>query len=228
MSPFWNRDHPDGSSMETRRRQMVNQQLERRGIDDERVLEAFRRVPREKFVRESDRSRAYDDRALPTDRGQTISQPYMVAQMTQDLSVEPGNRVLEVGTGSGYQAAILCEMSATVYGIEYHEELVGPARRVLDELGYGDRVHLRSGDGGKGWPEEAPFDRILVTAGAPSVPDPLKEQLTVGGILVIPVGSRRAQTLTTVRRTDRDSWETSRSISCVFVPLVGDEGWQDD
>lgn len=206
------------------RRRMVERDLEGRGISDPRVLEAMGSVPREAFVPPARSEQAYMDRALPLSEGQTISQPYMVAVMTEVLGVEPGDRVLEIGTGSGYQAAVLAEMGAEVYTIERLESLSEDARRTLEELGYGN-VRFRVGDGTRGWPEEAPFDGILVTAAAPEPPDSLLRQLDEdGGRLVIPVGTRGTQDLTLyVRRGEEIRSETF--MGCRFVPLLGEEGW---
>ena len=206
------------------RRRMVERDLEGRGISDTRVLEAMGSVPREAFVPPEQADQAYMDRALPLSEGQTISQPYIVAAMTELLEVEPGDRILEVGTGSGYQAAVLAEIGAEVYTVERIEALSQQARRTLEELGYDD-VHVRVGDGTRGWPDEAPFDGILVTAAAPEAPDSLLRQLDDdGGRLVIPVGTRGMQDLTRyVRRGDEIRHETF--MGCRFVPLLGEEGW---
>lgn len=207
---------------------MVREQLERRGIDDPRVLDAFREVPREEFVLPKHRDQAYRDRALPILCDQTISQPYMVATMTQALDVRAGDRVLEIGTGSGYQTAILAAMGARIFTVERHRELAERARENLRGAGYADRVHFRVGDGTRGWPEHAPFDRILVTAGAPEVPESLREQTARGGKIVIPVGTRSGQTLRVLVRREDGSFEREDSVSCVFVPLTGEEGWDED
>ncbi|MEJ5186988.1 MAG: protein-L-isoaspartate(D-aspartate) O-methyltransferase [Candidatus Geothermincolales bacterium] len=214
----------DEEYMQTLRDRMVRQQLEARGISDQRVLDAMRRVPRHLFVPESLLDRAYDDCPLPIGEGQTISQPYMVAWMTELLQVEPGQKVLEIGTGSGYQAAILCELGADVFTIEKNPLLAREAERRLAELGY--FPHIRIGDGTLGWPEEAPFQRIIVTAGAPSIPGPLLEQLDEGGRLVIPVGPSGMQMLTLVERKE-GKLVTVEEGTCVFVPLVGKYGWKE-
>jgi len=182
------------------------------------------RVPRHEFVPARFLGAAYQDRPLPIGKGQTISQPYIVACMTELAEVGPGSRVLEVGTGSGYQAAVLAEMGATVYTIEIVKELAADAKRDLTETGYIDRVHVRVGDGYRGWPDEAPFDAIVVTAAADHIPDPLIEQLAVGGRMVIPVGDRDSQVLQLI---DRDNGNLQRNVTtpCRFVPLVGDQGW---
>jgi protein-L-isoaspartate(D-aspartate) O-methyltransferase len=203
---------------------MVASQLRARGIADERVLDAMERIPRELFVRESHRKWAYADEALPIDAGQTISQPYIVARMTELLNPREGDRVLEVGTGSGYQAAVLAALGASVLSLERHEELASNARRILDALGLGERVEIRVADGSLGAPDDAPFERIIVTAAAPSIPIPLREQLAEGGRMVIPVGTRREQELLTVVRHG-DEWRESSDGPVVFVPLVGEEGF---
>jgi protein-L-isoaspartate(D-aspartate) O-methyltransferase len=203
---------------------MVKHQIEARGVRDSRVLEAMRRVPRHLFTPESFRHRAYDDSPLPIGEGQTISQPYMVAWMSELLEIEPEDRVLEIGTGSGYQAAILCELAGEVFTIEKQANLAVAAERRLRELGYHNMV-VRTGDGTMGWPEESPFDGIVVTAGSPSVPQPLLEQLAEGGRLVIPIGPSGMQMLTLIRRTG-DDYISNEEGSCVFVPLVGKFGWR--
>lgn len=213
---------------EQARERMVRTQLESRDIDDERVLEAFRQVPRERFVPEDYRDLAHRDGPIPIGRGQTISQPYVVALMTQALSIEPGDRVLEVGTGSGYQAAILAELDAEVFTVERHEELADFAREVLEKTGYDD-VDLMHGDGTRGWAEHAPYDAILVTAAGPTTPKSLLEQLKVGGRLVIPVeeGVGRQQ-LVRVTRKDGDEFDRESLGAVAFVPLIGEEGWDED
>lgn len=208
----------------SQRHAMVERQLERRGIRSPRVLEAMRSVPRERFLPPSVRSRAYEDRAVALAHGQTVSQPYIVAAMTEALEAHPEDRILEVGTGSGYQTAILSELAAQVYTIERVGALADRARRTLDELGV-DNVRYRVGDGTRGWPEEAPFDGILVTAAAPSVPESLTGQLSPdGGRMVIPVGTRTYQELELLIRRDEDL-SSRRLMGCRFVPLLGDEGW---
>ncbi len=206
------------------REEMVRTQIAERGIRNPRVLEAMRRVPRHLFVPEDLRHRAYEDTPLPIGEGQTISQPYMVAWMTELLEAGEGDRVLEIGTGSGYQAAVLCELVKEVYTIEKNLLLAREAEERLRSLGYAN-VRVRVGDGTLGWPEEAPFDGIIVTAGAPSVPQPLLEQLAEGGRLVIPVGSATMQMLTVVRKED-GAFRTTEEGSCIFVPLVGKYGWR--
>jgi protein-L-isoaspartate(D-aspartate) O-methyltransferase len=206
------------------RTKMVQEQIASRGIKDSRVLAAMEKVPRHLFVPEEMRDRAYEDSPLPIGGGQTISQPYMVAWMTDLLHLKESDRVLEVGTGSGYQAAILCELAAHVYSIEKNPELAPRAERMLRSRGYVN-ISIRVGDGTKGWPEEAPFDAIMVTAGAPSVPQPLLDQLDEGGRLAIPVGSKTMQMLTLITRKD-GKLQAKQEGSCVFVPLIGRFGWQ--
>ena len=204
---------------------MVTQQLRARDIRDDRVLEAMRAVPRERFVPEALRPRAYEDAALPIGAGQTISQPYMVAAICQALSLHGGEVVLDVGTGSGYQAAVLAELADEVHTIERVPELADRARRSLAGAGY-DRVHVHVGDGTLGVPEHAPFDAIAVAAAAPAIPESLYEQLAPFGRLVLPVGSRRGQELQLVVRSPEGP-ATIRSVPCRFVPLLGAEGFAD-
>jgi len=207
------------------RLRMVESQIRRRGIRDERVLKVMEAVPRHLFVDEALRDQAYQDHPLPIDAGQTISQPYMVALMTEALSPSPTDRVLEIGTGSGYQAAILSRLCAQVYSVERIAALATRARKVLDELGYYN-IHIRVGDGTLGWSQEAPFDGIVVTAGAPHVPEALVDQLAVGGRLVIPVGDQSMQDLKRCTRTPQGVREESLG-GCRFVRLIGKNGWQD-
>jgi protein-L-isoaspartate(D-aspartate) O-methyltransferase len=206
---------------------MVATQLERRGIRDRRVLEAMATTPREAFVPGVPTSVAYDDRALPIDAGQTISQPYMVARMTELLNVRPGARILEIGTGSGYQAAILARLGARVTTVERHADLAETARERLRQGGF-QGIEIRVGDGSNGAPDEAPWDGIVVTAGAPSIPDALREQLGIGARLVIPVGPRDRQDLRIVERTGEADWREWSDGAVVFVPLVGEGGWSAD
>jgi protein-L-isoaspartate(D-aspartate) O-methyltransferase len=208
------------------RRRMVAQQLRARGIRDDRVLAAMEAIPRDRFVGDALRSRAYADEAVPIDAGQTISQPYMVALMTELLAVRPGDRVLELGTGSGYQAAVLAWLGADVISLERHHTLATTARDRLGGLGLADRVDIRVADGSLGDRADAPFDGIIVTAAAPAIPVDLREQLADGGRLVIPVGSRSHQVLMrAVRRGD--DWVDTPHGGCVFVPLVGPGGFAD-
>ena len=204
---------------------MVESQLEARGISDSRGLEAMRAVPRHEFVALGDEAVAYKDRAMAIGYGQTISQPYMVALMCELLAVEPEHSVLEVGAGSGYQAAILGQLAAEVYAVEIVPELVLRAQGVISRLRY-ENVHIIQADGTLGYPPVAPFDRIIIAAAAPSIPPPLVEQLTEGGKLVAPVGHRGTQTC--VVGTKREgALDIQHSIACVFVPLVGEHGWED-
>jgi protein-L-isoaspartate(D-aspartate) O-methyltransferase len=202
----------------------IDEQLVARGITDARVLAAMRRVPRESFVPNASQSYAYDDRALPIGSGQTISQPYMVAVMSEALRLTGSERVLDVGTGSGYQAAVLGELAREVITIERVPELAEAAKARLAALGY-TNIDVRVGDGTLGIPSHAPFDAILVAAGAPRAPDALKQQLSrAGGRLVIPVGPAEQQWLVVITRDDERFSETT-GIGCVFVPLLGQDGW---
>jgi protein-L-isoaspartate(D-aspartate) O-methyltransferase len=202
---------------------MVERQLRGRDIVDERVLAAMEQVPRELFVPEPERSRAFDDAALPIGHGQTISQPYMVARICEGLDVQEGQRVLDVGTGSGYQAAVLAELGAEVVTIERIPELAEDARANLAAAGY-ENVEVMVGDGTLGVPERAPFDRIAVAAAAPGLPETLYEQLRPGGRLVVPVGGPRAQLLEVIVRSPEGP-AVVHSVPCRFVPLVGEEGF---
>lgn len=202
---------------------MVDEQLVPRGINDARVLEAMRTVPRHLFVEDALQAKAYGDHPLPIGSGQTISQPYIVALMTQALQLKGGERVLEIGTGSGYQAAILSRLCDRVYTVERIDQLLSRARRVFDKLRYYNIVS-RIDDGTNGWPDESPYDGILVTAGGPKVPEPLIEQLADPGRLVIPVGNQDVQELQLVEK--RDGEVTAYTIEHVrFVDLIGDHGW---
>ncbi len=205
------------------RNYMVDTQIRVRGVTDTRVLAAMRRVPRHQFIPQHLWEQAYNDYPLPIGEDQTISQPYIVALMTEMLESRDTDRVLELGTGSGYQAAILAELVAAVYSIDRKAGLSARAERVLAELGY-TNVYLKVGDGTLGWPEEAPFDGILVTAGAPQVPRPLTEQLALNGRLVIPVGDQYSQTLTLARHT-KDGVKYEYHGGCRFVRLIGKYGW---
>ena len=203
---------------------MVRTQIESRGIRDNRVLSAAGRVPRELFVPENMRDRAYSDSPLPVGEGQTISQPYIVALMTECLELEGSEKVLEIGTGSGYQAALLAELAEKVYTVERVESLAASARRAIESLGY-DNVEFRVGDGSEGWEEHAPYDGIMVTAGAPKVPAALTEQLAEGGRLVVPVGGRGLQDLVVIKK-EGGQLKSRRVSGCVFVPLIGKYGHQ--
>ncbi len=206
------------------REQMVKTQLIPRGIGNPRVLDAMRRVPRHLFVDNSIAHKTYEDSALPIGRGQTISQPYMVALMTELLALHGDEKVLEIGTGSGYQTAILAELSREVYTIERVGPLAENARRRFQALSY-ENIRVRTGDGTLGWPEEAPFDRIIITASSPDVPPPLIDQMAIDGILVVPVGSRSSQRLLKITKT-KDGISTEYHEPCVFVPLIGEYGWE--
>ncbi len=210
---------PDTQSRKQERLRMVSTQIEARDVRDERVLRAMREVPRHRFVPDSQRAHAYEDRPLPIGYGQTISQPYIVARMSELAAVKPGDTVLEIGTGSGYQAAVLADMGARVFSIEIVQPLAERATAILSELGYAKNVQVRHGDGYAGWPERAPFDAIIVTAAPPTIPEPLKQQLKVGGRLVIPVG-RYFQSLSVVTRTSEGFREQS-VIPVAFVPMTG-------
>jgi protein-L-isoaspartate(D-aspartate) O-methyltransferase len=205
------------------RQAMVRDQLQRRGITDMRVLQAMREVPRHLFVPPEWRRDAYSDRPLPIGEGQTISQPYMVAVMLQSLALPSHARVLEVGTGSGYQAAVLSRLATQVYTMEYFPALAEQARAVLERLGY-TNVQVIVGDGSVGLPQYAPYDGIVIPAAAPRVPQPLCEQLGEGGRLVIPVGEATAQELLIVTRRG-NTYTQERGVPCRFVPLLGQEGW---
>lgn len=202
---------------------MVASQLAARGIRDERVLMAMREVPRHLFVAPRQRSQAYDDQAMAIGEGQTISQPYMVGLMLQMLRTNPETVALEVGAGSGYQAALLGKLCRKVYAVEIVEALVNRAQRVIEDLGI-ENVEIIRGDGSLGLPEHAPYDAIIVAAGAPAMPEPLKEQLADGGRLLAPVGDRFGQQLIICER-DGEEVSSSYGIGCVFVPLLGEQGW---
>ena len=205
------------------RERMVQEQLAARGVRDPRVLAAMGKIPRHLFVEPGSVEQAYEDNPLTLIERQTISQPYMVALMTDALELTGTERVLEVGTGSGYQTAILAELSGWVFSIEKISALAFQAKSVLDQLGYRN-VTIRVGDGTLGWPEEAPFDAVLVAAGSPTLPSPLVEQLGPGGRLIIPLGPEESQVLERVRRTD-SGLEEERLSECRFVKLVGKFGW---
>lgn len=210
------------------RREMVAHQILERGVRSELVARAMREVPREEFMSEEMREFAYADSPLPIGEGQTISQPYIVAYMTEALELEGGERVLEVGTGSGYAAAVLARIAAEVYTIERHPSLAREAKRTLRRLGY-DNVHVIEGDGTRGWPDAAPYDAIVVAAGGIEVPQALKDQLALGGRLVIPVGpTPREQRLVRVIRVDESDYEEEELLPVRFVPLIGEQGWPED
>lgn len=206
---------------------MVEEQIVRRGLTDPAVLAAMRRVPRAAFVPPGLEAAAYDDGPLPIGAGQTLSQPYIVALMAEAAGIRPGARVLEVGAGSGYAAAVLAELGAEVHAVERHPALARTARERLARLGYG-RVALHTGDGSAGLPEAAPFDAILVSAGAPALPRGLKAQLATGGRLVVPVGGGGSQTLVVLTRRGPDSYDREERGPVSFVPLIGAEGWPEE
>lgn len=209
----------ESAGWEQERLHMVRRQIEARGVSDARVLAAMRQVPRHRFVPASQRAHAYEDRPLPIGEGQTISQPYIVALMTELAALEPGDRVLEVGTGCGYQAAVLAEIGVEVFSIEIIESLATQAEAILSELGYREKVKIRRGDGYAGWPEHAPFDAILITAAPPAIPEPLKQQLKPGGRLIIPVGQHFQNLLRVIRTTD--GFREESVIPVRFVPMTG-------
>lgn len=216
--------HTNAESLPAKRARMVEEQLRARGIRDERVLSAMGKVPREEFISAADADNAYGDYPLPIGAGQTISQPYIVASMVEALELQPEDRVLEVGTGTGYQAAILGELADEVWSIERHAELAEKARETLQRLGYSN-VHVMTGDGSLGLPEHAPYNKILVAAAAPHTPETLVAQLAEGGRLVVPVGSRTEQQVLVVRKIGDQTAVTPRE-GCRFVPLVGEHGWE--
>jgi protein-L-isoaspartate(D-aspartate) O-methyltransferase len=206
---------------------MLQQQIVERGIKDPRLLDAMRQFPRELFFPDDVRHQAYADGSAPIGHGQTISQPYIVALMTNRLDVRPSDRVLELGTGSGYQTAILAKLASEVFTIERVKPLLDSAFERLSSFGIRS-VHYRYGDGTLGWPENAPFDRILITAGAPAIPDALlRSQLKDGGIAVLPVGESEDQMLMEVRRRG-DDFSATNICPCRFVKLIGQEGWKSD
>lgn len=208
-----------------RRHQMVLRQIKARGVSDERVLAAMRTVPRHLFISEALADQAYEDFPLPIGEGQTISQPYIVAEMTQALNINKDDRVLEIGAGSGYQAVILAQLAYKVYTIERIRSLFISARKLFDELGCHNIIGKCS-DGTLGWPDEAPFDAIIVTAGAPVMPKALISQLKMGGRLVIPVGDKYVQSLKKIVR-DQDGIHETDLGGCRFVKLIGEHGWKD-
>ena len=212
-------------NFESERSRMVEEQIMGRGVKDARVLAAMRKIPRHEFLPEAIRGVAYADQALPIGEGQTMSQPYIVALVTELLDLKATERVLEIGTGSGYQAAVLAELCEKVYTVERVKTLAAQARVVLDRLGY-KNVAIKVYDGTYGWKEMAPFDAVIVTAGSPDVPSAVVDQLRDGGRLVIPVGERYAQQLLKIVRK-AEGTVTEKSIPCVFVPLIGAHGWKE-
>lgn len=211
------------NKFERARKQMVKSQIVRRGLRDERLLAAFESVPRHLFVPEEYRYSAYDDSPLPIGFSQTISQPYIVALMTDLLKLKGDERVLEIGTGSGYQAAILGMMAKEVHTVEYLPELATASAKLLKELGF-DNIHVHVGDGSLGWPEAAPYNGILVAAAAPQAPNTLLDQLTEGGRLILPVGGRGKQNLEVWEKVE-DEYINNIETAVAFVPLRGEEGW---
>ena len=206
------------------RQRMVEEQLISRGISDPKVIYAFRKVPRHLFVPGEYIESSYDDHPLPIGNGQTISQPYMVALMTELLELKGGEKVLEIGSGSGYQAAILAEIAGSVYSIERIDTLSIKCDEKLKKMGY-KNITVIAGDGTLGYKEASPFNGIIVTCGAPDIPNSYIEQLDIGGVLVIPVGSEFSQVLTVVKKT-KDKTDIKEMCGCVFVPLIGKDGWK--
>ncbi len=205
-----------------RRKELV-EGIRNKGIRDNRVLMAIESIPRHLFVDTALEMRAYEDTALPIGNGQTISQPYTVAAQTELLQVNKGDKILEIGTGSGYQSAILCHMGADVYSVERHDKLYQNAKQILKDLGF--RANLKLGDGTLGWSAYAPYDGIVVTAGAPVVPEDLVHQLNIGGRLVVPVGNQKSQTMIRIIRVSEDQYEEEHHQNFKFVPLIGEKGW---
>jgi len=205
-------------------RRALVRKISEKGISDQNVLRAISNVPRHFFFENAFLEHAYQDKAFPIGEGQTISQPFTVAYQTELLKVKKGDKVLEVGTGSGYQCCVLVEMGADVYTIEYNKVLYNEARKFLPEIGY--LAHFKHGDGTLGWPIFAPFDKIIVTAGGPKVPKTLLEQLKIGGIMVIPVGSSKNQAMYRLTKVDKNKIEKEEFDYFKFVPLLGKEGWE--
>ena len=215
------------NKFENLRKQMIEYQLIARGLRDQEVLNAVGAVQREEFIPADLVEFAYSDSPLPIAASQTISQPYIVALMTAALELKPAERVLEVGTGSGYAAAVLSEIVKDVYTIERHKILADTAHKRFEELGY-QNIHVLYGDGTLGWPEHAPFDAIVVTAGDPEVPQDYLDQLAGGGRLVIPVGNRETQVLMRITRIGEDEFQEEQMLGCRFVPLIGNHGWKNE
>ena len=209
------------------RRRMVEEQVIDRGVTDPRVLDAMLKVPRHKFVEEALASKSYQDAPLPIGEKQTISQPYMVAVMSEALMLDGSERVLEVGTGSGYQAAVLALLADRVFSLERIASLARRARKVLDDNGF-SKVNIRLADGTVGWQDMAPFDGIIVTAGAPKVPQEYLDQLSLGGRLIIPVGDRESQVLMRITRVGEAEYKEEKMLGCRFVPLIGSQGWKQE
>src|ERR1039457_6312945 len=223
LTTFFHDGH-DTEGPQQQRARMVEEQLRGRGIREPRLLAAMGKIPREEFIANEDSGNAYGDHPLPIGAGQTVSQPYIVAAMIAALELRPTDHMLEVGTGTGYEAAILGELVAEVWTIERHQELAMAAREILARLGYVN-VHVVVGDGSVGLPQHAPFDKILVAAAAPKIPDSLVAQLAAGGRLVVPVGNRFEQQVQVVRKVGSEAVVALHDL-CRFVPLVGEEGWE--
>lgn len=216
----------DQKYAEQKREQMVKDQIESRGIRNQRLLAALKKVPRHTFVGPEYEELAYEDGPLPTEEGQTISQPYIVALMLELARLKPTDKVLEIGTGSGFSTCILAEIVNEVFTIEAISPLAEKAAKRFKHLGY-KNIHAKTGDGSLGWSEHSPFDAIIVTAGAPEAPEPLKNQLRIGGRMVIPIGDQRTQqTLIVVERVNQETYKQTSEGSVLFVPLVGKQGWR--
>ncbi len=207
----------------SRRRAKLVEEIRAKGIKDPQVLEAIGKIPRHSLIVTALHNRAYEDTALPIGLGQTISQPYTVAAQSEMLAVKKGEKILEIGTGSGYQAMVLCELGAKLYSVERHQKLYERAKEALRKNGY--KAMLKQGDGTLGWTAYAPYDGIIVTAGAPVVPDDLVQQLNVGGRLVIPVGDNKKQTMLRITRVSDDEFKQEEFDNFKFVPLIGEKGW---
>lgn len=206
------------------RRRMVEQQIIARGVVDQRVIDTMLAIPRHLFVEAGLQSHAYGDASLPIGEKQTISQPYMVAVMTAALELQGDERILEIGTGSGYQTAILSKLVKRIYSVERIAVLAGRARKILDQLQLSN-INIKIGDGTIGWENQAPFSGILVAAGSPDVPQKYLDQLDIGGRLVLPVGDQKQQVLVRITRTEKDHFEQEQMMGCRFVPLIGEQGW---
>ena len=209
------------------RKRMVDEQIIGRGIKDIRVIDAMLKVPRHKFVEEALEGKAYQDAPLPIGEKQTISQPYMVAFMSEALALNGSEKVLEIGTGSGYQAAVLALLADRVFSLERIPSLARRARKILDGSGF-SKVNIRVADGTLGWQDMSPFDAIVVTAGAPEVPPDYLNQLVIGGRLIIPVGDRDSQVLMRITRTGEQEYQEEQMLGCRFVPLIGNRGWNNE